>query len=144
MFWGPKCAPQGQKHLNLGSRLRFFSGPRTGKEASPIIFLGNLGCTLAPQTTRSALVSVWGSVEFFARSTHFSVSRYSETSTRYSKTSNEKTLVFRGLKYPDSSKKYLRWFSNFNFSWFCYTSHFFHPWSNSEEILLSQSRSKFF
>ena len=55
-----------------------------------------MGCTLAPQTTRSALVSVWGSVEFFARSTHFSVSRYSETSTRYSKTSTKKTLVFLG------------------------------------------------
>ena len=91
---GPQTWPSRQNTRFLGSRLIFLPGPRTGKEASPIIFLGNLGCTLAPQTTRSALVSVWGSVEFFARSTHFSVSRYSETSTRYSKTSTKKTLVF--------------------------------------------------
>ena len=42
----PQTGPQGQKNLNLASRLIFFPGPRNGKEASPIIFLGFLGCTI--------------------------------------------------------------------------------------------------
>ena len=49
IFWsmslGPKHGPQGQKYLNLASRLRFFPWPRNEREGSPIIFQGFLGCT---------------------------------------------------------------------------------------------------
>ena len=99
--WGAKHGPKGQKNLHLGSRLIFFSGPRYGKEASPIIFLGFLGCSYAPQTIRSALVSVCGCTEFFLRRHPFLPIfgfRYSETSTRYSFSSTENGLVFLGLK----------------------------------------------
>jgi len=46
--WGAKHGPKGQKNLHLGSRLIFFSGPRYGKEASPIIFLGFFRLFLRP------------------------------------------------------------------------------------------------
>jgi hypothetical protein len=45
---------QGQKKLSLTPRLEFFPGPEHGKEAFPTIFLGFLGCTITPQTTRTS------------------------------------------------------------------------------------------
>ena len=100
MSYGPKHGPQGQKKTHLASKLRFFPGPRNEREGSPIIFQGFLGCTEAPQTTQSPLVSVCGSTEFFGNGTRFRPVfgfRYSETSTRYSFSSTENGLVFLGL-----------------------------------------------
>ena len=49
-----KTGPKGKQKLSLTPRLDFFPGPEHGKEAFPTIFLGFLGCTITPQTTRTS------------------------------------------------------------------------------------------
>ena len=59
MSWAPKHGTQGQKYVNLASRLRIFQGPRNVMEASPAIFQGFLGCNWPPPDHQNIKKKKW-------------------------------------------------------------------------------------
>ena len=66
-----KTGPKGKKKLSLTPRLDVFPGSEHGKEAFPTIFLGFLGCTITPQTTRTSKFFFGGLLQFLPKGIGF-------------------------------------------------------------------------